>query len=156
MTCGKRIYLLPHSTEEFSTVCPEGDGATFPADWETLRHWVKAHLATGRPDREEPGRYHVRTAARFRRHQQGDMLLFVKDRQIVARGEVGMPLVERASRFASRNYGGYIVFDPGSLQVFDPPTDLRVVPGYANRWPRVPELLREESHPSVADLIGDP
>ena len=156
MTCGKRIYLLPHGPKEFSTECPEGDGATFPAGWETLRHWVMAHLATGQPGRGEPGLYNVRTAARFRRHQQGDILLFVKDRQIVARGEVGMPLVERAIRFAGRDYGGYIVFDPGSLQVFDPPTDLRVVPKYAKGWPQVPELLREESHPSVAALIGDP
>ena len=156
MTCGKRIYLLPHSHQEFSTECPERDGATFPADWETLRHWVKAHLATGRPERGESGRYHVRTAARFLRHQQGEILLFVKDRQIVARGEVGMPLVERAIRFAGNDYGGYIVFDPASLQVFDPPTNLRVVPGYANRWPRVPELLSEASHPSVATLIGGP
>ena len=169
MTCGRNIYQFPHSPEEFPPM-QEHHGMAFEFGWEFLRHWVHHEL------RERGGQYYIRNCKKYAQVQAGDIVLFHKDRLLVAigvihDGPVLEPItLEQAGGGPEVKYEGHLMLNPESLIALDRPTSQKVIaticsdtgagliPGFEGpnyRGPRGgPLLLNPQQHDFVMHLIN--
>ncbi len=125
MSCGRNVWQFPHSSEEFPA---DGEccGISYDSGVKLLQHWLDQHLRPGEPPERNPGRYNLRHLRGYQKLHVDDVVLFVKSRFIVGGGKVLEQPTCRRSQGVSYSgtpttYEGYLVFDPNTLIVFNPP-----------------------------------